>query len=269
MKLLSVHSPRRSAAGFTMVEIALSLAVIGFALVAIIGVLPTGLNVQKENRERTIIDHDANFLIDAIRSGSRGADDLTNYVYAITNYWAVYDIRTDPWTEMVAPAPANYDGYVFNNAIVTSEPGAEMPIDTGFRIVGVLSRPRFENLRPGFIQSNYVVGYARAMSGAATEKFPQTDPSVRDLAFAYRFTVELANLTVPAPPPGVSRAFNQNLIPNVRELRLLFRWPLLPAGKTGNGREVYRTQTGGRLLKIDDVTGHPLYYLEPAVYQHR
>jgi hypothetical protein len=44
---------------FTMVEIAISLAVIGFALVAIIGVLPRGLRVQRENREETIINQDA------------------------------------------------------------------------------------------------------------------------------------------------------------------------------------------------------------------
>ena len=40
-------------AGFTMVEVAISLAIIGFALVAVIGILPAGLNVQKENREET------------------------------------------------------------------------------------------------------------------------------------------------------------------------------------------------------------------------
>ena len=41
----------RSNSAFTMVEIALALAIIGFALVAIIGVLPFGLNVQRQNRE--------------------------------------------------------------------------------------------------------------------------------------------------------------------------------------------------------------------------
>ena len=46
------RSPRfRTQAAFTMVEIAICLAVIGFALVAIIGVLPIGMNVQKDNRE--------------------------------------------------------------------------------------------------------------------------------------------------------------------------------------------------------------------------
>jgi type II secretory pathway pseudopilin PulG len=71
--------------GFTLVEIALCLAIIGFGLVAIIGVLPAGLNVQKENRDETIINHEASMWVEAIRNGARGLDDLTNYVIAITN----------------------------------------------------------------------------------------------------------------------------------------------------------------------------------------
>src|SRR5436190_24058151 len=40
---------RSSNGGFTMVEIAIAVAVIAFALVAIIGILPGGLQVPKEN----------------------------------------------------------------------------------------------------------------------------------------------------------------------------------------------------------------------------
>src|ERR1035441_663222 len=78
-------------AGFTMVEIAISLAVIGIALVAIIGVLPIGMNTQRDNREETIINQDATVFIEAIRGGARGLDDLTNYVYAITNFYGKYN----------------------------------------------------------------------------------------------------------------------------------------------------------------------------------
>jgi type II secretory pathway pseudopilin PulG len=67
-------STSRRAAGFTMVEIAISLAVIAFALVAIIGVLPSGMTVQRENREETIINQEATVFINAIRNGARGAD---------------------------------------------------------------------------------------------------------------------------------------------------------------------------------------------------
>src|SRR5215468_7719377 len=82
--------------GFTMIEIAISLAVIGFALVAIIGILPQGMTVQKENRQETIINQDANMFLEAIRNGGRGFDDLTNYVVAVTNYWAIYSDKPTP-----------------------------------------------------------------------------------------------------------------------------------------------------------------------------
>src|SRR5438552_17970166 len=75
---------RRNTAAFTMVEIALCLGVIAIALVAIIGVLPTGVRVQRDNREDTIINQEGLFLLEAIRSGSRGLDYLTNYFDTIT-----------------------------------------------------------------------------------------------------------------------------------------------------------------------------------------
>jgi len=68
---------------FTMVEIAICLAIIGFALVAIIGILPAGLQVQKENREDTLIVQDGEYFMEAIRSGAMGLDDLVNHVESI------------------------------------------------------------------------------------------------------------------------------------------------------------------------------------------
>src|SRR5947207_15476724 len=75
---------RPNTAAFTMVEIALCLGVIAFALVAIIGVLPTGVRVQRDNREDTIINQEGLLLLEAIRSGSQGLDYLTNYFDTIT-----------------------------------------------------------------------------------------------------------------------------------------------------------------------------------------
>ena len=69
---------------FTMVEIAISLAVVAFALVAIIGVLPRGLNAQRDNRTETTVNLDAQYWMDALRSSARGADQLTNYVKTVT-----------------------------------------------------------------------------------------------------------------------------------------------------------------------------------------
>src|SRR5256885_12478736 len=75
---------RPNTAAFTMVEIALCLGVIAIALVAIIGVLPTGVRVQRDNREDTIINAEGMLWLEAIRSGSRGLDYLTNFVDTIT-----------------------------------------------------------------------------------------------------------------------------------------------------------------------------------------
>ena len=79
----ALRSTPPSTRAFTMIEIALSLAVIGFALVAIIGILPTAMEAQRENREETMINQDASVFLDAIRSGAQGMDDLTNYVIGI------------------------------------------------------------------------------------------------------------------------------------------------------------------------------------------
>src|SRR5580704_17676223 len=82
---------RRPVAAFTMVEIAICLAIIGVALVGIIGVLPYGMNTQRDTREETVIPQDASLLIELISSGSRGANDLTNYVYDIKNSVTTFD----------------------------------------------------------------------------------------------------------------------------------------------------------------------------------
>jgi hypothetical protein len=74
-----------------MIEIAIAIGVIAFALVAIIGVLPFGLNVQKETHQDTIISQDGPFLLEAIRNGgvagpspgNTSLDFLTNYIEQI------------------------------------------------------------------------------------------------------------------------------------------------------------------------------------------
>ena len=43
----SIAANRSSRRGFTMIEIAIALGVIAFALVAIMGILPLGLTVQR------------------------------------------------------------------------------------------------------------------------------------------------------------------------------------------------------------------------------
>lgn len=82
---LGFNSARQRAtqSGFTMIEIAIALAVIGIALVAIIGVLPSGFNIRRDNRTDTLIYNDARFFIEAIKSGARGVANLDQYVDVI------------------------------------------------------------------------------------------------------------------------------------------------------------------------------------------
>jgi prepilin-type N-terminal cleavage/methylation domain-containing protein len=177
------HQSRRA---FTMIEIAISLAIIGIALVGIIGVLPLGLNTQRDNRESTIINQDATVFIEAVRNGARGADDLTNYVYAI--------VITDAANQNVYINPSLAGAMDFSTANFPSAPPIQTyPILTnGANIVGLLSTPEFLNANGGIADSiytastsNHVVAYVRSISGPAVEKPPQDNQILQQDSFSY------------------------------------------------------------------------------------
>ncbi|MCU0784399.1 MAG: type II secretion system GspH family protein, partial [Verrucomicrobia bacterium] len=163
----------RQESAFTMVEIAISLAIIGFALVAIIGVLPIGMDAQKNNRQETIINQDAAYWMEAIRNGAQGLDDLTNYVEEIVITSNNYVTGASGQIRYTQTQPLGYE------------------ITNGFRIIGLLSTPKYVYNDQLLIQSNYVFAYVRALSGAASEKAPQTNSSIKDLAFRYRLVPEV------------------------------------------------------------------------------
>jgi len=187
-----------------MIEIAISLAIIGIALVAIIGVLPIGMRTQRDNREETIINQDATVLLEAIRNGARGLNDLTNYVYAITNYWTEYGNNGQYVAGNNGVNNVN-NGYTFTN--VSIAPGyvstIGFPINSGTNIIGLLSTPEFTDnsglpipdlMFGGY--SNHVVAYVRSVSGPAVEKPPQDNPIIQADAFTYRVLCVNAPLAV-------------------------------------------------------------------------
>jgi hypothetical protein len=58
---------------------------------------------------------------------------------------------------------------------------------------------------------------------------------------------------------------------NLYDLRLIFRYPLLPNGNVGNGRLVFRTSVSGHLLETNQFgfpvdPPHLLYFFEPRNY---
>jgi type II secretory pathway pseudopilin PulG len=265
---LPLRRRRSSAAlpvsGFTMVEIAISLAVIGIALVSIIGVLPIGMHTQRDNREETVINQDATILMEAIRGGARGLDDLTNYVYDITNTWTEYN-------NLGVVLAAGGNNYTFTNAYIAlgyyNLSGA--PITNGMNIVGLLTTPEYTDNNglpiPTLIYggySNHIVAYVRSMSGPAVEKPPQDNAIVVGDSFGYR--VLCVNAPVAADTNmffNASSNYVWQLTANLHELRLAFFWPQQPNGSLGPGRQTFRTMVAGQIIVTNNnIIGGPIWY---------
>ena len=206
-----------------MVEIALSIAVVAFALVAILGVLPTGMTVQKDNRDDNVINQEGRYWLEAIRSGARGIEDLTNYVESIT--------ITNSKKSLVI----NSTGGILN-----LNGTALRPVD----IVALLSTPKYTG---NF--TNAVIAHIKAITGPASEKGPLTN----EFSFRYEMQVEITPSGTLAAPAGFSDAagmhlYQASLAQNLHEVRLIFRWPLVQRGNgwfVGNNRKTFRGRVAG------------------------
>ncbi len=271
---------------FTMIEIAISLAVIGFAMVAIIGILPFGMNTQRENREETIVNQDASIFLNALRSGASGLDDLTNYVLVITNSWTEYD-----QSRTFVGSGVNW--YTTSNSWNSSE----TVLTNGSRIIGLLSTPKYLPLRSsgGFV-SNYVAAVVRSMGGSATEKFPQDNVDAREMGLKYRLISEVMTYGSPINETVVNNVhywdwvrygrfptnshdyavraafdnYSTNLYNHLHDVRLIFRWPVLPNGTVPirGSRLSYSTTVSGRLMAAGDRwnSNQVLFFIQPTTY---
>jgi type II secretory pathway pseudopilin PulG len=288
---------RQGELAFTMVEIAIAIGVIGFALVAIIGILPAGLDVQKDNREDTLISQDAPYFLDAIRNGAkltanlpfgpttgnsaRGLDFLTNYVQSI-----------------------RYD--TISNGVIQPNLTTNFPsFGAGYDIIGLLSAPQYNYANPNFA-SNYfdITATVRALSGPATEQ--QTGANT-GLSSAMAFTYQMEVMVTPfnsfayfttnwsdylrenanADPNQFAILSNRwwvatsggavttngftgysgGLTYNLFDVRLRFSWPVLANGKVGPGRQTYHTLVASQLQKSGFVwDGAPCWFFQPQAF---
>jgi type II secretory pathway pseudopilin PulG len=246
-----------------MIEITISLAVIAFALVAIIGVLPYAMDVQRDNRQETIINQDATVFMNAIHNGEQGLDYLTNYVIAITNTMVKSDGTIYTYGYSLA-------GSTLDNVPTTPQ----LPLNTGLAIIGLLSTPRIVSPTNGISYTNHVVALVRSLSGPASEKYPQTNSAVLDLSLGYRLVVEVDACTVAPQTNAAAAVTDANLQANLHDLRLTFRWPLLPGGAAGLGRQTFRTMVSGNLMPIQTDPSPPaqgpwpmcLYFFQPRTF---
>ncbi len=250
---------------FTMLEIAISIAVVAFALVAIIGVLPTGLRSQQETREQTIVNQDGPYFLEMIRNGAHGFDHLTNFVEWIQISNRIGSVvYTNPNFPLSLP-PGKIGDRVGS-------------IDSGEIILLALSTPKYIGNGKN-VATNTVSAYVHSLSGAAVEK----GRASRDLGFGYLLTSEVIpfasdEFTLTFFAPDTIRFTTNNNSPsnlersnrwlqaqqmagvyydptnaNFFEVRLSCRWPLRPDFTTGRQRQVYRTSVCSTVTNVDIV----------------
>jgi type II secretory pathway pseudopilin PulG len=250
MRLRANHFHPQSA--FTMVEVAISLAIISFALLAIVGNLPMGMNVQRENREATLVSQDATVFMEAISKGASGLNDLTNYVYAITNNRVLYQ-GGNP-----SDSPIGYDTNY---------------LTTGARIVGLMSTPEYTDPQGDPISTtngvsdyvrNHVVACVRSLSGPAVEKPPQDNDIVRGDSFTYQ--IVCVNAPLALDPGTIGQGYPKQLSYNQRELRFTFLWPVRPNGTVGGGRQTFRASVLGQMSIDKTVSYAYLYFFQPQSF---
>jgi hypothetical protein len=278
---------RQGERAFTMVEIAIAIGVIGFALVAIIGILPAGLNVQKDNREDTLISQDAPYFLDAIRNGAvvsngapypaQGLDFLTNYVQSVQ---FVYVSNGLPY-------------------LTNTFPNRQFPEWSGAEIIGLLSAPQ-ANYNSPYFASNYfdTIATVRALSGPATELNGLNSV----MAFTYRMEVMITPFNSFAPSTtNVNQNLDSNqfnivsnryleanpytrftppnqpylqrfmaapggLVYNLFEVRLRFSWPVLQNGNVGPGHQTYRTLIASPMVPATINGVNNCWFFQPQVF---
>ena len=252
---MNLHFQQQRARAFTMVEIALSIAVVAFALVAIMGVLPTGLTVQRENHEDTIINQEGRYWLEAIRSGARGLDDITNHVEEIQ--------------VIVAGVTKTYVNTIAD------------PL-TAEEIIGLLSAPL--PFHPSITNNeSRVVARVKALTGSAVDSGSLTN----ETSFRYEMQVHVTPHRI-LPDVMIASTQDQNaragadlehqrdmIAVNLHDVRLILKWPLFERGEDwvpGNERKIFSAQIAGlmtttNLAGIDALGGfvHPnqFQYLRP------
>lgn len=234
------HCGGRGQSAFTMIEIALCIAIVGFALVAILGVMPTGMTVQKDNREDTIISQDGQFFLETIRNG------LTNNVSDISSNLV--------WIELLR-----------NGVPVTSPPLLYQTNQNGTNlitsraIVGYMSTPKYE---PG--TTNILALRARFLANSGDQAVKALN--TRDLAFSYVLRSEVVpfNNFLPAT---TNVLYATNLSAGLYDVRVTLQWPVYGATNVGPSRRVFRTLVSGGLRQETNSSQGAFYFFEPATYQ--
>ncbi len=246
------HGLTRRRGGFTLIEIAVSIAIIGFALVAVIGVLPAGMNTQRDNREETMVNQDAQYLIEALTHGIKQNGYLSNVVTRI-EWWGTNGPAIPPNGPPFPPGGAPI--LVFSNNVRSFY---------NEEAIGLLS------VRHGFQTNGATVNSVRAvmrsMNGSATTGWSPTDPTSQDLALWYVVDIHIQP-SVTLAQFGRDRGngvredkFLEPVQANLHDLRVTFRWPSNPDGTIiGQNRLTFRSVVAGEIFDAGMFGGTQLF----------
>ena len=273
------HNAQWRRAGFTIIELVICLGIIAFALVAIIGVLPIGINVQKDNREETIINQDGMFWMEAIRSGATGMNDLTNHIAFIE----IRNSNSQVYRWEPVPAAAGDSHIELPRAVQGAAIIGLLSLPVQADLVGPLTVRNWPQVDTQSGEYNRIRAKVRAISGSAVDK----GEAAKEMAFSYRLTSEVRPIRTMGDWGNLSDnplAMDANRFRklNFYEIKLTFHWPEYAFGgeeRPGPNRKVFRTVVAGRLVNrslfnpIEPVTGRfqeditsPFFFFEPNRY---
>lgn len=226
----NVPSSVRPEAAFNLVEVALALALVAFALTAIFGVLPAGVNVQRDNRAEVIINYDARYWMEAIRSGqmplSFNTDGSVKEWQAVSHSALTNHVY---WVRVERPAP-NGTTTTFRYANQSDWPES---------VIGWLSFPN--DIVDAVLPESGVKKFAkvRSLTGRMGDA-----ASGADAGFYYLLETSIAAAASSSSSPYIGT--------NLYQLRLVFRWPIIQdaAGNetAGTGYKTFVTQVSGTLF---------------------
>jgi len=272
MKLLLTPKPSgpRAQRAFTLVEIVLSLAIIAIALVAIIGVMPIGLNVQAENQEESVISADAAIWMEAFRNGAQGMEYLAQNDSGGDDFY-IDEVMVERVVRQIS------DGTPVSSNRTYLPNGAMPNFTSASNLIGILSRPKYQVVTNNQEVNWNVYADVRALNGNMADLGADMD-----FAFKYRMTPELVPLLAVTPDHMITT--NAGPVPrplpilatNLFELRLNFQWPLI-VGVGGNYRAqtrfakslTFRTLVSGQqLIRTNEVTSDLLFFMSPRHYSY-
>lgn len=275
--------------GFTMIEIAISLAIVAVAMIAILGILPTGLTVQRENREDTIIDQEAEYYMTIIRNSGMqtGPIDIGSHVHQVfvtrTNH-----VTGASNTQTYSERSTTGLGFRWDSRQVVRKLLTTPSWDLG--TLPLIPDAEFSPNGGMFIEEeNIVKAVVRAVTGSAANNAPANDEG----AFHYEMAVSLHPVITPAlfsgygPDAGPSTVYNNlsnagpsgqgellrqaGLASNLWEVELTMRWPVSfideDAGTyvLGNNKRSFRSYMAGFVTQ--DERSRNLYVFNRGVFQ--